>query len=114
MKRGVVLEGADRQAEHVIYGAHPLGVPPGQVVVDGDHVHAAPGEGVEVGRKSGDQGLALAGPHLRDLPGVKYHPADHLHVEVALAEGPPRSLSDDGEGLCGQVVEVFALADACL
>ena len=75
-------------------------------------MNAAPGERVEVGGQSGDQGLAFARPHFRDLAGVQYHPSDQLHVEVALAENPPRSLPYDRERFGSQIVEVFTFADA--
>src|SRR5947209_6799 len=38
-----VLDDADGQAEEFVEAAHPLGVAAGQVIVDGDHVHAAAG-----------------------------------------------------------------------
>ena len=73
---------------------HPLGVAPGQVVVDRDHVGALAGERVQVGGQRGHQGLALAGRHLRDLPGVEHHAAHQLDVEVAHVDGPARGLAD--------------------
>jgi hypothetical protein len=62
--------------------AHPLGVAAGQVVVDRDELGVARGEGVEVERQCGDEGLALAGGHFRDLALVDRDAADQLHVEV--------------------------------
>ena len=88
--------------------AHPLGVPAGQVVVDGHHVDALAGEGVEVDRQGRHQGLALAGLHLGDPAEVQGGAAHQLHVEVALADGPPGRLPDGGEGLDQQVVDVLA------
>ena len=74
---------ADGQAEEAVEPAHPLGVAPRQVVVDGDHVHALAGERVQVDRQRRHQRLAFAGAHLGDLALVQRHAADELHVEVA-------------------------------
>ena len=77
----VVEDAADREAEELIDRAHPLAVAGGEVVIDGDDVNAAPGEGVEKGRERGDEGLAFAGGHFRNHPLVQRHAADELHVE---------------------------------
>ena len=42
---------ADVQAQEAVHPAHPLAVPFGQIVVDGDDVHALAGHAVEVGRQ---------------------------------------------------------------
>ena len=95
---------ADADPEEVVERAHPVGVAAGQVVVDRDHVHAAPGERVEVDRGHAGEGLALAGLHLGDLAAVEDHRADQLHVEEAHAEHPPARLADDREGLGARIV----------
>ena len=84
------------ETEEAVEPAHPLGVEPGEVVVDGDEVHAAPGERVEVAGQRRDERLALAGLHLRDPAEVQRRAAHDLDVEVALAEHPlarPRARS---------------------
>ena len=106
----VVLDQAHAQAEEAMDLPHPLGIAPGQVVVDGDHMHTTAGEGVEIGRQGGDQGLALAGLHLGDLAVVQHHAADQLHIEVAHAEHPLAGLTHHGEGLGEQLIEQLALA----
>ncbi len=58
---------ADGQAEEAVDAAHPVGVALGQVVVDGDDVHALAGQRVQIGRQRRDQRLALAGAHFGDL-----------------------------------------------
>ncbi len=67
----VVDDDADGEAEEAVDLAHPLGVALGEVVVDGDDVDAAAGEGVEVAGEGGDEGLAFAGLHLGDLARVE-------------------------------------------
>ena len=85
--------------------AHPFGLVLGEVVVDGDDVHAVAAQGVEVRRQRRDEGLALAGLHLRDVAEVQRGAAHDLDVERALAEDPPGRLPHRGEGLGHQVVE---------
>jgi len=68
-------------------------------------MNPASGEGVEVAGECGDEGLAFAGLHLGDLAGVQGHAADHLHVEVAHADGALAGFADDGEGFGKDFVE---------
>ena len=96
---------AGLEAEQAVHAAHELGLVLGEVVVDGDDVHALALEGVEVGRQGRDEGLALTGLHLGDVAQVQGGPAHELDVEVALAEGPLGRLADGGEGLREDVVE---------
>ena len=84
---------------------HPLGVAAGQVVVHGDHVHAAAAEGIEVAGQRGHQGFALAGLHLGDLAVVQHHAADQLHVEMAHAQHPLARLAHHGKGLGQQLID---------
>ena len=103
---------ADGEAEEPVDPAHPVGVALGEVVVDRHHVHALAGERVEIRGQRGDQRLALAGAHFRDLAVVQHHPADQLDVEVAHLQDPLAGLADDGERLGEQRVERFAALDA--
>ena len=105
---------ADVEAEESVHPAHPLAVPLGQVVVDGDDVHALALERVEVGRQGGHQGLALTGLHLGDVAEVQRRAAHQLDVEVPLAERPLGRLPHHGEGLDEQVVGCFTVGDAFL
>ncbi len=109
-----VHDGADGEPEELVDLAHPFGVAAGQVIVDGDHVHAASGERVEIDRQRGDQGLAFAGLHLGDVAFVQDHAADQLHVEMALAEGALGGLAHGGEGGHQDVVERGAVGDLLL
>ncbi len=101
----IVDDDADREAEEAVDLAHPLGVALGEVVVDGDDVDAAAGEGVEVAGKGGDEGFAFAGLHFGDLAGVEDHAADELDVEVTHVDGAAGGFANDGEGLGHEVVE---------
>src|SRR5690606_37254952 len=106
-----VHDDAGGQAEELVDAAHPLGVAPGQVVVDGDDVDALAGERVEVDGKRGDQRLAFAGAHLGDAAIVEHHAADELDVEGTHAEHTARRLADSGECRDEQVVEAGAIGE---
>ena len=106
-----MLEASDGETEERIDLAHPECVAPRQVVVDGDDVDALPLQRAEVDGEGGDERLALAGLHLRDLAVVERRAADELHVEVAEADGAPRSLPHDRERFGKEVVEAFAAGD---
>ena len=108
----VVDDDAHRKPEEAMHLTHPLRVAPGQVVVDRHHVHSAAGQRIEIAREGRDQGLALARLHLGDASLVKHHPADDLHVVVALTEGALRSLAHGGEGFGKQIVEWLTVFDA--
>jgi hypothetical protein len=77
-------------------------------------VHALAGQGIEVHRQRGHQGLALAGAHLGDLAVVQGHAADQLHVEVAHLEDALAGLAHRGKGFGQQVVQGLALGQRSL
>ena len=76
-----VLNAANRQPQKLIYPSHPFAVAPGQIVVHGDEVDAFPAEGIQVDGHRCDEGLALAGRHLGDLPVVEHDGPQKLDVE---------------------------------
>ena len=78
--------------------AHPFSITAGQIVIHGHHVHAVAGQCIEVGGQGGDQGLTFTGFHLCDLTLVENHPAEELHIIVALAQGPFSRLADGCKG----------------
>ena len=97
--------------EEAVDPAHPLGVAPGQVVVDGDDVDALAVEGVQVGGQRGDERLAFAGLHLRDPAAVQHDAADQLHVEVPHVQRALAGLADHREGFGQQVVQRLAVGE---
>ena len=98
---------AYRETKEGVKLAHPLRVALGQIVVDGDHVHAASRQRIQVNRQSRHQRLAFTGLHLGDLALVQYRSADQLHVEMTHVEHTLAGLAhyrksfrqDLGEGL---------------
>ena len=80
--RHLVLDAADGESERAEQRAHPIRVPLGEVVVDGDDMDAESGQGVEIDRQGGDEGLALTGLHFRDHAAVERDAADELDIEV--------------------------------
>ena len=101
----------DVHAQEAVDPAHPFGVAPRQIVIDGDDVHALAQERVEIDGRHGDQGLALARTHLGDAAGVQDHAAGQLDVILALAQHPLGGLTRHGKGFVQQLVQGFAAGD---
>jgi len=104
-----VDDNANVQAEIPINGAHPLGVAPGQIVVDRDNVNALAAERVEHHGERGDKGFSFAGFHLGDAPLVQHDTADELRVKMPHVQGPPPGLADQGKHLGQQLVDRSAV-----
>ncbi|MNH01981.1 hypothetical protein D3C79_612070 [compost metagenome] len=110
--------GRSRHARQVDTHAQPqeleqrtvvFGVTLGQVVVDGNHVHATAAQGVQIGRQGCGQGFTFTGTHLGDTAVVEHHPAQQLYVEVTHAEDSLTGLTHYGEGFRDQAFQHFAL-----
>jgi len=106
------LQDADRQAEEVIDCAHPAGIPAGQVIIDRHQMDAPAGKCVQVERQGGNQRLAFAGTHLRNLALVQNQSADQLHIIRTLANGPFAGLPYCGEGFRKEFIQHFLLGFA--
>src|SRR5262249_12293689 len=104
----------DGQTQELVNLTHPFGVALGEIVVDGDDVHAAAGEGVEVDRKGRDQRFAFAGFHLGDLAFVENYAANELDIEVALPKGAFGGLTNGGERRHQDVVEYLSVSQLLL
>ena len=90
---------------------HPLGVAPGQIIIDRDHMHAGAGQRIEAGRERGHQGLALARAHLGDIAVIERHAADQLHIKMPHAQHAPAGLAHQGKGLGQRLFELLAARD---
>ena len=93
--------------EKTVELAHPLRVALGQVIVDGDDVHAAPAERVEINRKRRDQRFAFAGFHFSNLALVQNHATDHLHIEMAHVEHAAASFAHHGKSFDQNLIQNF-------
>ena len=102
-------DGQTHVAEHL---AHPLTLVFCQIVVDGDNVDTAAGEGVEVGGQNGNQGFAFAGLHFSDTTLVQNDAAHQLHREGAHSQHPVGSLPDGSKCLGEQTIQGFTLVQA--
>ena len=107
-------DAADVHAEETVDTAHQLALVAGEVVVDGDHVHALAFESVQIGGQGGDQGLAFTGLHFGDVAPVQGSTAHELHVEVTLAKGALGDLAHGGERLGHDLVQALAVFDFLL
>ena len=101
----VVEDDADGQAQESVDLSHPVRVAAGEIVVDGDDMHALAVQGVEINGERRHESLALAGFHLGDLALVQRHAADKLHIEVSLAKRTLGSLTHGCECRHQQLVE---------
>jgi hypothetical protein len=72
---------ADGEAEEFVKVAHPLAVTSGEVVIHGDDVHAAAGEGIEEDGQRADERLPFTGGHFGDHAAMQGDAADELHIE---------------------------------
>ena len=114
VRRQLVEDLADSQAEEAVHPTHPVGVAADQVVVGGHRVHTVAGERVQVRRQRRDERLALPGLHLGDVAEVHRGAAHQLHLVVELPERAARRFADDRKGLGQQVVERLTVAVALL
>ncbi len=106
---GRILVGQDAaagQAEEPVHAAHQVRLVLGEVVVHGDDVDTVAGEGVQVGRSGGHEGLAFTGLHFGDVAQVQGGATHQLDVEVAHAQGAGGGFANGGEGLGQQVVQL--------
>ena len=67
---------------------------------------------VEIARQRGDQRLAFAGLHLRDLPLVKNDPAHELDVELPETDGSLGGFANDRVDLDQESVKRFPFGEA--
>ena len=104
----IVRDYADGHAEVAEHLAHPFALELGEIIVDGDDVHALPGQRVEVAGQGGDERFALAGFHFGDAPLMQHDAAEHLHMEMPLAQHAAHGLAHYGERFGQQIVERFA------
>ena len=98
---------ANGQAQKTVELAHPFGVALGQIVIDGNHVHATAAEGVQVDRQGGDQRFSFAGLHFGDSAFVQNHASDELHVKVPHVQNATAGFADHGKGFYQDFVEDF-------
>ena len=96
-----------RQPKEAVDLAHLFAVPPGQVVVHGDHMDPLTRQGVEVGREGGHQGLALASFHLGDTALVEDDPANQLDTVGIHAQYPLCRLPAGGKGIWENVLQAL-------
>ena len=88
---------------------HPFAVAGGEVIVDGDHMNAFAGNGVEIGRQRGHQCFPFPGFHFGDAAVVENHAADELDIKVAHTQHPFGCFPHHGEGFGEEFVEGFAV-----
>ena len=92
--------------------AHPLGITPGEIIIDGYDVDTLAGDAIEIDRQGRREGLALACLHFGDPPEVKGRAANQLFVIMTLAQHALGCFAHNGERLDQQIVRLFALIES--
>ncbi len=93
----VVLQHANGQPQSFVRGQRGFGVASREVIVHGDHVHAASAPGFERRGQDRRDRLALASRQFRAAPGRHHQPAEHLLVMQREPELAPNNLVDRRE-----------------
>ena len=107
--RLIGIDDACRQPQRAIDLAHPFRIALGQIVVHRDHMHALAGQGIQIGRKCRDQGLAFARLHFSDIALMQENAALQLHIEGAQAQCAFCRLAAIRKGFGQQRIQAFAL-----
>ena len=105
----VVDDETHGKTEEAMDLAHPLAVALGEVVVDGDNVHAVSGKTVEVGGQRCDQRFAFAGLHLGDATLMQHDAADELNAVRTEPEHAVRRFTHGGKRLGQNVIQRLTL-----
>ena len=101
-----LLYAAHREAEELIDRAHPIGIPPGQIVVHGHYMDALARLRIPDNCRNRGQRLSFAGLHLCDLSIAKCKRALKLNVEHIQSQQSFRGHSGEGDGF-RQCLSVF-------
>jgi hypothetical protein len=104
-----MLNAAHAHAELVVYGAHPLGVSFGEIVIDCDYVDTVPGESVKIGRQGGDQGFAFAGFHFGDLSLMENDSPSQLLVVMPHLQCKLCGAANCGKRFWEEVIKGFSI-----
>ena len=105
---------AHGQAQESIYLSHPLGVSPGQIVVDGHHMDTLSFKGVEIGGKGRYQSLSFTGLHLGDPALVEHDTAYDLYAEMSHTYASPGSFTAYSKSFRQYIVESFTCRQSFL
>ena len=89
---------------------HPLRIATRQVIINGDHMNAAPCQRIQIGGQCRHQGLPFTGSHLGDLTVVEHHATDELHIKVTHAKHPFTGFAHDGKSLGKQFIKQRSLS----
>ena len=89
----------------MINGAHPAGIPPGQVIVHRHQVDSAAGQCVQIEWQRGNKRLSFSGSHLGNLALVQDNSTNQLHIVRTLADGPFGGFAHGGESFRQELIE---------
>src|SRR3989344_6140171 len=87
----------NRETEIVIHLPHPDTVATGEIIVDGDDLHAFTGKSMKGCGKCGNERFTLARAHLGDFTFSKRETAYYLHIEMWLVKCAASRLAHECE-----------------
>ncbi len=94
--------------------SHPLSVTLGQVIVDGDDVHTAALQGIQIRRRRGNKRLTFTGLHLGNTTLMKNNTADQLHPVMLHAKDTLCCFADSRKGLHKQIIQGLSICKTLL
>ena len=94
--------------------SHPLRVTLGQIVIYCYNVDALACQGIEICRRSGDQGLSFTGFHLGNTPLMQNNASDKLHRIMLHVQCPSGRFPDNCKSLRENIIQSLPLCQAFL
>ena len=107
-----VLDNPNGESQKFVQASHPLGVAPGQIIVDRYDVNPFAFQGIQICGKRCDQRLTFTCLHFRNAALMQHNSTDKLHVEMPHVERALACFTHDGEGIRQQVFEGFPVFEA--
>ena len=90
--------------------SHPFRITVSQIIIDCYNMDTAPGQGVQISRKCGHQGLSFTGLHLGDTSLMQDNPADKLHTVMLHIQNTLCRLPDRGKCLRQKIIQRFSFS----
>ena len=104
----------DLQSQELMYLSHPLGITLCQIVVDGNNMDTLAFQRIQIGRKSGHQGLTFTGTHLCDTSLMQDDTTDQLYSVVLHVQNTLCSLSYGCIRLRKQIIQRLSIVQTHL
>ena len=94
----IILNHADSEPESFIDRPHPISISLGQIIINRNQMHPAPGKGIEIDRQRGNESLTFPCRHLSYHAPMKNYSSQYLNIKVPHIYFSLRRLPDNGKG----------------